>query len=72
MVWVSRVLAAVLVMVLPGWLGQRMDLWLGTSYLTLIGLGIGLTLAMVYLLLVTRPPERSKDGQKNANTDRTT
>jgi hypothetical protein len=51
---ISRVLAAAVIIVAPGLLGQYLDKRLGTSYLVLLGFGLGLAVGMTYLLLLAR------------------
>jgi hypothetical protein len=58
-VWVSRILAVTLEMVLPGLVGQWLDGRLGTSFLVLVGFGCGIALAIWHLLLMTRVPGRA-------------
>ena len=60
--WVARVTTAALIMVLPGLLGQWVDRKLGTSWFALLGFGVGITVALVYLLAVTATLNRRKDG----------
>lgn len=51
---ISRVLAAAVVIVAPGLLGHYLDKRLGTTYLVLVGFGLGLVVGMTYLLLLAR------------------
>jgi len=54
MEWVSRILAVVAVMVVPGLVGGWLDQRWGTGFLTLLGFALGLTVGTVYLVAVTR------------------
>ena len=54
---ISRVLAAAVVIVAPGLLGHYLDKRLGTTYLVLVGFGLGLTVGITYLLLLSRQLE---------------
>ncbi len=63
--WVSRILAAVLVMVGLGLGGQWLDRKFGTRYWVLVGFLIGLPVGLGYLIWITRrlqsggkPPEK--------------
>jgi hypothetical protein len=49
MEWVSRIFAISLEMILPGLFGQWLDGKLGTSFLVLIGFGLGISLAIWHL-----------------------
>jgi hypothetical protein len=55
MEWVGRIMAAAAMMVLPGIGGQWIDRRLGTQWITLVGLALGLSLSIYYLLAITRP-----------------
>lgn len=54
MQWVHRVTTVVLEMVLPGLFGQWLDNRWGTSFLALLGFGLGLTTAITHLLQMTK------------------
>ncbi|HWB12550.1 MAG TPA: hypothetical protein VG826_25215 [Pirellulales bacterium] len=59
MTWVSRVMAVVAVMVLPGLAGLWLDKRWGLGFLGLTGFVIGLTSGIAYLITITkRPPDR--------------
>lgn len=60
MVWVSRILAATAVMVLPGLAGQWLDKRWGTGFLGLVCFGLGLVSGMAYLLAMTKLALRDK------------
>ena len=58
MEWVAKITTVSLEMVLPGVGGHYLDTRLGTSYWALIGFGVGMTVAMLHLIQMTRrPPE---------------
>lgn len=74
--WLGRIVAMALVMIAPIVLGQKMDAWLNTSFIALLGIVVGLVVGFVYLLAITgvlrrpkrpnqtnhgTPPERSDD-----------
>jgi len=54
--WVSRILAIVAVMVLPGLGGTWLDSRFGTQVFTLAGFALGLTIGIVALLAVVKAP----------------
>ena len=54
MEWVARIVAAGLIMVLPGLGGQWIDRQMGTHFLVLLGFALGIALSLVYLLAITR------------------
>ena len=61
--WISRTLAAVLIMVLPGILGAMLDKRLGTQFISLLGFALGLTAGTVGLLVLAKrftPPAAGK------------
>jgi hypothetical protein len=53
--WVGRIFVVVIEMVVPGLIGQRLDAYLGTKFLVLVGFGGGFCFALWHLLLMTRP-----------------
>jgi hypothetical protein len=55
MEWVSRILAAVVVMAGPGILGAWLDKRWGTGFLALVGFAVGITAGLYYLVTVTKP-----------------
>jgi hypothetical protein len=61
MTWVSRIMAVVGVMVLPGIGGQWLDTRLGTSFLALIGFAFGMVFSITYLLALTKTSTNSQD-----------
>lgn len=67
--WLGRVAAMAIVMVLPIVGGQYLDESLGIQVLGPIGVLIGLTLGLVYLLAITgvfrKNTKRSKRGSQN-------
>lgn len=60
MEWVSRILAAAVMMFLPGLAGQWLDKRLGTGFLGPVGLAIGVVSGFAYLLAVTKTPPKAK------------
>jgi hypothetical protein len=53
--WVSRITTVAFEMVLPGLAGVWLDDWLGTVLVfTLLGFGLGLTLAVWHLIRMTK------------------
>lgn len=61
MEWVSRILVVSAEMVVPGLVGQWLDDRWGYSFLGLLGFGLGMTLGVAHLLVMTRPkPPSSK------------
>ena len=66
MTWASRATTNAAEMVLPGLAGQWADKRFGTSYLTLIGFGLGLTLALWPLVGLARKAEEQRLGDKAA------
>ena len=60
MTWVARITAVGLMMVLPGLGGLWLDKHLGTSFLGLVGLTLGVVGGIAYLISITRlPPKRN-------------
>jgi ABC-type Mn2+/Zn2+ transport system permease subunit len=53
--WVGRILVVVVVMVVPGLVGQYLDDRFGTGFLALVGFGGGLCLGIYSLLIMTKP-----------------
>jgi hypothetical protein len=56
--WVAKTTTAGLEMVLPGIAGHFLDQRLGTSYLALVGFGLGMVLGLWQLIRWTKPPKR--------------
>jgi hypothetical protein len=54
MEWVARIVAAGLIMVLPGLGGQWIDQQIGTHFVALLGFALGIACSLVYLLAITR------------------
>jgi uncharacterized protein YqgC (DUF456 family) len=70
MVWVSRILAVVMVMVLPGLAGQWLDKRWGTGFLGIVGFALGLVSGIAYLLIMTKLPPRGSLGKGTGEADR--
>ncbi len=62
--WAYRILAVCAEMVLPGLLGNWLDGRLGTQFLALVGFGLGITVGIWHLLLMTRKDARQL-GEKH-------
>ncbi len=58
MQWVSRIMAAGLMMVLPGLAGQWLDKRLGTGFIVLAGFAAGLAMSIAYLIAITKPKRK--------------
>jgi len=61
--WLSRTITILIVMVGPGLLGRWLDQKLGSNYLAIVGLGVGLTLGTYILILLAKhltPPARGE------------
>jgi len=67
MQWVSRIVAAGLMMVLPGLAGQWLDERFETGFLALVGFGLGIWLAIAYLIAITKPKAKKADGHETNN-----
>ena len=60
--WVSRITTVALEMVLPGLGGYWVDSWLGTpAVFTILGFGIGGSVAMWHLIRITKSSGESSD-----------
>lgn len=53
--WVAKITTAGLEMVVPGIVGHFLDSRLGTSYLALVGFGLGMVLGLWQLIRWTKP-----------------
>ena len=51
---ISRTLAVMILMLLPGVAGFYLDKWLGTSFFIILGFAIGILIAIVGLLYVAK------------------
>jgi hypothetical protein len=60
MEWVSRILAAAVMMFLPGVAGQWLDKRFGTGFLGPVGLAFGVISGIAYLLAATKTPPQAK------------
>ena len=54
MQWVARIVAAGLMMVLPGLAGQWLDHKLGTAFFALAGFAVGIAGSIAYLISITK------------------
>ena len=66
--WVSRILAVVGVMVLPGLGGQWLDERWGTKFLALIGFALGMVFSITYLLALTKASNNHPDTSRDKET----
>ncbi len=65
---VARVMAAAMMMVLPGLGGQWLDRHWGTRWLALVGFTFGISVSIYYLIVITRPAKDSGDpGSRREN-----
>lgn len=62
---IGRVAAAVVVMVVPGVVGQKLDQHWGTGYLALLGFLFGVPFGMYYLLEVSGALRKRRDKSPN-------
>lgn len=68
MEWVARIMAAALMMVLPGLFGQWLDEKFGVEVLALLGFAVGIALGMYYLIVQTQQADaRRKAERTNAS-----
>ncbi len=68
MKWATRATTIALEMVFPGLAGQWADKQLGTSFLTLLGFALGLTVALLHLLQLARQAETERLSKLNSKT----
>ena len=61
----SRALAVMILMFLPGIIGNYLDRWLGTKFLTMIGFVLGITIAIFGLLYIAKVADlRAKQNRE--------
>lgn len=65
MKWATRATTIAAEMVLPGLAGQWADQRLGTSFLTLLGFVLGLSMALWHLILLAREAEQARLAKLN-------
>lgn len=58
--WVTKITTVALEMVLPGIFGSWLDNRLGTGFCTIVGFGLGMTVGMYHLIVLTRPTKRTR------------
>lgn len=63
--WVAKITTASLEMVVPGIVGHFLDKRLGTSYLALVGFGLGMVLGLWQLIRWTKPTTRPPTDPDN-------
>jgi hypothetical protein len=69
--WVSRIMAVALMMILPGLAGQWLDTRWGVQFLALVGFAIGISVAIWYLLVITKAQNARRElGPTRDTTDR--
>ncbi|MEM8947050.1 MAG: hypothetical protein AAGD11_17890 [Planctomycetota bacterium] len=61
MQWVARIIAAGMMMVLPGLAGQWLDGRLGAGFFALLGFALGIFVSMSYLIAVTQTDAKKKN-----------
>ena len=69
MQWVGRIMAAGLMMVLPGLGGHWLDQQLGSGFFALAGFALGLVGGMTYLIAITKKPSRTRPEQPGDRHD---
>ena len=62
MVWVARIFAAAMVMILPGLAGHWLDQRWGTGFLVIVGFALGITGGIYHLIIVTAGLKRTPPG----------
>lgn len=68
--WVGRIIAVGIEMVLPGLAGKWLDDRWGVGPLcTLIGFGLGMTVGIWHLLVMTTAKQRDRDRPKDHRND---
>lgn len=55
MQWLSQITTVVMEMLLPGLAGHWLDNRWGTSFIALLGFGLGITVAIMHLIAMTKP-----------------
>jgi hypothetical protein len=68
MQWVSRITVIALEMVLPGIAGDWLDKRWGTSFLALVGFGLGITLGMWHLLVISKASTRRDSKHRESGS----
>jgi hypothetical protein len=63
--WVGRVVAVAVEMVLPGVAGSWLDRVWGTSFLALVGFGVGLAMGVTHLIVMVQASDRSKSDSRS-------
>ncbi len=70
--WLSKTLAVVLLMLLPGFAGGWLDKWLGTSVLMPIGFVLGVIVGTIGLVIIAKQlsvPVRGRAASSDANEE---
>jgi ATP synthase protein I len=63
MEWVSRITTVALEMVIPGVIGWFVDRALGTSFIAIVGFGLGLVGGMYHLIVIANRTTERRDGK---------
>lgn len=71
MVWVARIFAVALVMILPGLAGHWLDKRFGTRFLVMVGFVLGLPAGVYYLILMTASLTRTSPDRSKRQDERT-
>jgi hypothetical protein len=64
--WVARIIAAGLMMSVPGIGGRWLDGRLGTAFIAPLGFIVGLIGGMAYLIAATRAAEAERKARRNS------
>lgn len=64
MQWVARIMAAAVMMILPGLFGQWLDERFGVSVLALLGFAAGIALGMYYLIIQTQQADARRKAEQ--------
>jgi hypothetical protein len=64
--WVAKVTTVALEMVVPGIVGAWLDKRFGTTFITLLGLALGVTVGIWHLLVLTRTENGKRSKRPNS------
>lgn len=70
MQWVARIIAAGLMMVLPGLAGQWVDGRIGTNFLVLLGFACGISVSIWYLIAITKLPTSGRTVKSHGESEK--
>jgi len=65
MEWVAKITTVGLQMVVPGIVGHYLDKRWGTSFLAMVGFGLGMVVGLWMMIRWTKPNRRSADSSKD-------